>query len=371
VGFFLVCVRENLMRLIFEVKTSERNYPVLCGEDVLETLQKLWLPRWQQAVIIGDSNTVALFGAPIAQALNGVAKKVTTLSFPAGEEHKTRATKELLENAMLEQGIDRFAVVVAVGGGIALDVAGYVAATYMRGVDSVYIATSLLAQVDAAIGGKTGVNTQHGKNLIGAFHQPHFVLIDIPALKSLPEDEMRNGYAEAVKHAVIADIELFSGIEAFAARREKILPEPLLARCVQIKAEVVSTDERERGYRQILNFGHTIAHALEKASGFSLAHGSAVAMGMVVEAKIAGKLCGFRDAERKRLTALLAELRLPTKPSHGFSQVKDYLKVDKKTRGGDVYCALPTRIGWMSEADGTWAMPVPVSVIQDAFEKPE
>ncbi len=358
------------MRSIIEVKTSERNYPVLAGEDVLETLEKRWLPRWQQAVVIGDSNTVALFGASITQALNCVAKKVLMLSFPAGEEHKTRATKELLENAMLEHGIDRFAVVVAVGGGIALDVAGYVAATYLRGVDSVYIATSLLAQVDAAIGGKTGVNTQHGKNLIGAFHQPHFVLIDIPALKSLPEDEMRNGYAEAVKHAVIADAELFSGIEAFAKRNEKILPEPLIARCVQIKAEVVSLDERERGYRQILNFGHTIGHSLEKASSFSLAHGSAVALGMVVEAKIAVKLCGFPDAERQRLIALLADLRLPIQSSYEFFNIKDYLKVDKKTRGGDVYFSLPTRIGLMNEAGGTWAMPVPLSIIQQAFEKP-
>jgi 3-dehydroquinate synthase len=357
------------MRSIFEVKTVERTYPVLCGEDVFETLQKLWLPRWQQAVVIGDSNTAKLFGTAITRALKGVAKKVITLSFSAGEEHKTRATKELLENEMLTQGIDRFAVVVGVGGGIALDVAGYVAATYMRGVDSVYIATSLLAQVDAAIGGKTGVNTQHGKNLIGAFHQPHFVLIDIPALASLPEDEMRNGYAEAVKHAVIADAELFSSMEAFAKNNEKILPEPLLARCVQIKAEVVSQDERERGYRQVLNFGHTIGHALEKASGFSLAHGSAVAMGMVVEAKIASKLCGFPEADRQRLTALLAELDLPIQPPYGFQHLKEHLKVDKKTRGGDVYCALPNRIGQMNDAGGTWAMPVPVSVIQDAFEK--
>jgi 3-dehydroquinate synthase len=367
----LVCARESVMRSIFEVKTVERTYPILCGEDVLETLQKLWLPRWQQAVVIGDSNTARLFGTAITQALNGVAKKVIMLSFPAGEEHKTRATKELLENSMIEHGVDRFAVVVAVGGGIALDVAGYVAATYMRGIDSVYIATTLLAQVDAAIGGKTGVNTQHGKNLIGAFYQPHFVLIDIPALASLPEDEMRNGYAEAIKHAVIADAELFSGMEAFAKNKEKILPEPLLARCVQIKAEVVSQDERERGYRQVLNFGHTIGHALEKASDFSLAHGSAVAMGMLVEAKIAGKLCGFPGADRKRLTALLADLHLPVQPQYGFSQIKDYLKVDKKTRGGDVYCSLPTKIGQMNEAGGTWAMPVPISVIKDAFEKPE
>jgi 3-dehydroquinate synthase len=354
---------------IIRVKTAAGpEYPVLCGTDVCPMLGQIWRPHWRQAAIIGDQNTSKLFAQPLAEALRSQCERVVQLSFPAGELHKTRATKEELENALLETGFDRASCVVGVGGGIALDVAGYVAATYLRGVAHVNIATSLLAQVDAAVGGKTGVNTPYGKNLIGAFHQPRAVLIDIAALSSLPEVELRLGLAEAIKHAVLADEELFNALESWAASDAgPIPPEHLVARCVEIKAEVVMRDERELAYRQVLNFGHTVAHALESASDHRVPHGEAVASGMVVEARLAERLCGFPPSASNRLVALLRQLELPTEPAVSFAEAAPLLGHDKKTRQGVIHCALPERIGQMHANDGRWSVPVELELLEQLW----
>ena len=331
-------------------------------------LARVWHPEWRQAALIGDANTARLFGPRLVPVLKQRCDRVLELQFPAGEAHKTRKTKGELENRLLEAGFDRNCCVVGVGGGIALDVAGYVAATYLRGVDHVNIATSLLAQVDAAVGGKTGVNTRFGKNLIGAFHQPRAVIIDVAALESLPEQELRNGLAEAVKHAVLGDAALFEAIERWASTGGRPKPpQDIVSRCVQIKAEVVEQDERESAYRQVLNFGHTVAHALEAASDHEIQHGEAVAMGMVVEAQLAVQMCGFPALELQRLTRLLAQLGLPTRPPLPFAQGRSYLGHDKKTRGGTVHCSLPMRIGQMLPNDGAWAVPVDLEDLAQAW----
>lgn len=348
--------------------------PVLCGDDLAAGLATIWRPAWRQVAVIGDARTAALFGPAIEAALAPRVDRLLLASFAEGEAHKTRATKEALEDQLLEAGFDRGACIVAVGGGIALDVAGFVAGTYLRGIAHVNIATTLLAQVDAAIGGKTAVNTPRGKNLVGAFHQPRAVLLHHGALATLPVGELRNGWAEAIKHAVIADAALFAELERFAAQLGDAAPatalipsEEILLRCVAIKSEVVTADEREAGYRQVLNFGHTIAHAIEAASDHAVAHGEAVALGMLVETRAAESLCGLDGALGQRLATLLASLGLPVRSNLPFARIAPQLKSDKKTRDGAVHCALPRKLGEMHPGEGRWALAVPTALLEQAW----
>ena len=356
----------SVMKTIVEVvPKSAAPYPVLCGPVPAAALSQVWQPGWRQAVLIGDDTTDGLFGNSTEEALKALGCEVLRLKFAPGEANKTRSTKERLENAMLAAGIDRSACVVALGGGIPLDVAGFVAATYMRGIAHVNIATTLLAQVDAAVGGKTGVNTDKGKNLVGAFHQPKAVLLDTAALASLSDVELRNGLAEAIKHAVLRDAELFADIEQWAAALPEgslaPLPDPLIARCVEIKAEVVAEDDRDQGMRHILNFGHTVAHAVEHATAHATPHGHAVAIGMVVETQLANKVpdLAFPRREIIRLVALLERLGLPTSPPCSFEAASSRFVHDKKTEAAIVRCALPCAIGQITaDETGHWARAV-------------
>jgi 3-dehydroquinate synthase len=332
---------------------SGPRYPVLYGSDAPPALATVWSDRWRRAAIIGDGTTMALFGAPIAMALRGLGCAPITIAFPPGEQHKTRATKDCIEDQLLAAGLDRHSCIVAVGGGIALDVAGFVAATYLRGIAHINVATTLLAQVDAAIGGKTGVNTEHGKNLIGAFHHPRAVLIDTGALASLPDVEMKNGLAEAVKHAALRDADLFARLETWARGAASLRPpDEVIARCVAIKAEVVAEDDTDRGVRNILNFGHTVAHAIEAATDHQTPHGHAVAIGMVIETRV-GCTAGWSEAGAvDRLASLLDRLGLPTRPPCPFDAALEYFGRDKKTEAGVIHCAVPERIGALSGRDG-------------------
>ena len=343
-------------------------YGVRVGVPVAGFLAEAWQPAWRTAVIIGDANTDRLFGEETAAGLRPLAERVMRLSFPAGEEHKTRRTKEMLEDAMLAARADRGCCVVALGGGIALDVAGFVAATFLRGVAHLNIATTLLAMVDAAVGGKTGVNTVHGKNLVGAFHHPRAVLLATPWLASLPPDEMRNGLAEAVKHGVVADESLFAELERMAETGAERPADPVIRRCVAVKAAVVAEDARETGRRAVLNFGHTVAHAVEKATGHDVGHGAAVAFGMLAEALVAERHSGFPCRDGQRLRGLLARLGFSLRPPCAFAAAEPYLFADKKNRDGDVRCALPLALGRMAGAESGWTLPVTPAELRAAFE---
>ncbi|MBM4394147.1 MAG: 3-dehydroquinate synthase [Deltaproteobacteria bacterium] len=345
-----------------------RSCPVYSGGYAPAAIVGAWDPAWRQGVVIGDRNTAGRFGGAIAGAIEPFVRSTLVLDFPAGETNKTRETKANLEDAMLAAGVDRDACVVAVGGGIALDVAGFVAATYLRGVAHVNVATTLLAQVDAAIGGKTGVNTPRGKNLVGAFRQPAAVFLDHAALSSLPDAEWRNGLAEAVKHAVIAGEDLFAEVEGIAASPRSLSPK-LLVRLAAVKARVVEADETERGLRAVLNFGHTAGHAIEAATRHSVPHGAAVAAGMVVEAIVASRLGSFPEASVDRLRAVLRTIGLPASPPVPFALAEPWLAADKKGREGEVRCALPRRIGEMEPGDGLYTVPVPAAVLADAWER--
>ena len=380
------------MRELFHVRPKGgAAYPVLAGCDARRGLERVWEPAWRSCAVIGDENTLGRFGARLVEALAARGVRFVALSFPPGEVHKTRATKERLEDAMLEAGIERTGCVVGVGGGIALDVAGFVAATYLRGVAHVNVATTLLAQVDAAIGGKTGVNTVSGKNLVGAFHHPRAVLLDTGALATLPKVELECGLAEAMKHAVLRDAALFDELDAWAAGRDAagrdaaaldaathggavsgamslVPPDAIIARCAAIKAEVIAEDDRDLGVRNILNFGHTVAHALEAATKHATSHGHAVGIGMVIEARLAA-IEGWLDVgEASRIEALAARLGLPTKAPCPFSLAAPYLASDKKNQRGEVHCALPTAIGRTEAPGGAYTRSVSLDALERAWK---
>jgi len=295
----------------------------------------------------------ALYLEPALAALRGEGLSVEPIIVPAGEAAKTLTQAGRLYDAMLAMGLDRASAVVALGGGVITDLGGFVAATYMRGIPWVGIATTLLAQVDASVGGKTAVDHPECKNLIGAFHQPAAVLADVATLATLPEEEFRTGLAEVVKHAVIRDAEMFALLEAQADRilaREPAALEPIVARNVRIKAAVVMADERESGLRRILNYGHTVGHAIEslamQASGPAMTHGRAVALGMVAEAGIAERrgLVGRAVVERQR--RLLERFGLPVRAAGlDLARCLEVMRHDKKAEAGRLVFVLPESVG--------------------------
>jgi 3-dehydroquinate synthase len=294
------------------------------------------------------------------------------LTFPPGEPSKTRDGWARLTDALLDGGYGRDSGIVALGGGVAGDLAGFVAATYMRGLPYVQVPTSLLAMLDASVGGKTGVDTPQGKNLIGAFHPPAAVIADPRALGTLSARDYRGGMAEAVKHGLIADADYFTWMEreagALVARDEAALTR-LVRRSVEIKADVVSGDEREAGRRAILNAGHTVAHALEHATGYGLPHGEAVALGLVAECALAEALGLAPAGLGGRVATLLDRLGLPVRLAEPIAadRLVQAMGSDKKNRRARVRFALPRALGTMDEGEG-WTREAPEAAIRRALE---
>ena len=312
--------------------------------------------------VITDANISARYAEPLVAALARFGR--TSLHvIPGGESFKTRESWSRLTDELLDAGGTRDTTVVALGGGVVGDFAGFVAATYMRGVPVVQVPTTLLAMIDASVGGKTGVDTQAGKNLVGAFHAPAAVVADVDVLSTLPPAHRRAGLAEAIKHGVIADADYLTTIESqldALQRAESGATLPLVARSVEIKADVARADPLERGRRRILNFGHTLGHAIEHVSGFSLLHGECVAIGMVLEARLAERLGIAEAGVAERIEDTLIRAKLPTsRPAHmDVDAIVASTRRDKKARAGAVEYALPTRIGEMTEQGGRWSVPV-------------
>jgi 3-dehydroquinate synthase len=289
------------------------------------------------------------WGRAFAGSLSKSGFKTEFLEMGDGERFKTMSSVEKLSAELAKRGADRKAVIVALGGGVVGDVAGFLASIYMRGVDVVQVPTTLLAQLDSSIGGKTGVNLAAGKNLLGTFHQPRLVLTDPDVLSTLPEREYRSGLYEALKCGVIRDAEIFAFMERereAILRRDSATLQWLIAACVRVKAEVVAADEREGDLRRILNFGHTIGHALEAETGYKrFLHGEAVAWGMIAACRIAAAMRKTDTATAQRvISAVLAYGTLPGIPARARN-IARRLKSDKKTAGGVVHFVLPTAIG--------------------------
>lgn len=293
------------------------------------------------------------------------------LTFPAGEASKTRENWIRLSDEMLTLGLDRQTAIVALGGGVVGDLAGFVAATFLRGVPYAQVPTTLVAMLDASVGGKVGVDTPIGKNLIGAFHPPAIVAADPLTLLSLPDRIFRSGLAEAVKHGLIADATYFEWIEANARRllaRDLEALTHLVHRSVEIKAAVVSEDEREGGKRATLNAGHTLGHGLELESGYRLPHGEAVALGLIAECRIAERMALAPAGLAERVAGVTRSLGLPTRSGNvQIARVLEAMVHDKKNRGGQVRLALPTGLGVMHEGEGQWTVPVTEDLLASAL----
>ncbi|MDI6802610.1 MAG: 3-dehydroquinate synthase [Bacteroidota bacterium] len=300
--------------------------------------------------IITDTNVEKLYARNFNNFLKrqGVTSKVFT--FQAGEKSKTRKTKEYLENQLIKSGANRNSVIIALGGGVVGDIAGFVAATLFRGVPFIQIPTTLLAQVDSSVGGKVGLNHPLGKNLIGAFYQPDTVYIDVSTLQTISDEEYRNGLAEVVKYGASLDVKLFEllvrNYKKILSRDTKLLKN-IIERCCELKAEVVNKDEKEKSYRRILNFGHTIGHALEKLSNYKIPHGAAVSIGMVAEAEMAFRLKILNRKSVVKLKMLLTHFGLPTDLPKNYS-VPDYVEAtqtDKKAVEDIILYTLIEKIG--------------------------
>jgi 3-dehydroquinate synthase len=314
--------------------------------------------------LITDSNVAPLYAEKVRDQLETGSAEVLTI--PAGESNKTRESWARLTDQMLAKKFGRDSVVIALGGGVVGDLAGFVAATFMRGIPVLQIPTTLVAMVDASIGGKTAVDTPAGKNLVGAFHPPAVVLVDPQLLTTLPLREMRAGFAEIVKHGVIADDvylrEVASGasemLSAGGSASDRMLS--LIVRSVEIKADIVSRDEREEGLRKTLNFGHTIGHAVELVSGYSLLHGEAVAIGMALEGRLAEQIGVAKAGTAAAIVKALQSAGLPTDLPTGFQagEVIEAMKSDKKGVSGKTRFALPRRVGAMAGAETGWSVQV-------------
>jgi 3-dehydroquinate synthase len=301
-------------------------------------------------VVVSDARVARIVAPPLLAALRRAGARPLLLAFPAGERSKSRETKAQLEDRLAAAAVGRDVLVVALGGGVTGDLAGFLAATWHRGVPVFQVPTSLLAMADAALGGKTAVDHPAGKNLVGAFHPPRALWADVATLATLPDRELRCGLAEAVKIAAALDARLFSRLERDAARlvaRDEHALLAVIARCLRLKGRIVAIDPADRGPRAILNFGHTAAHAVEAASAYRVRHGEAVAIGLVAEARIAERVSGFPREATERLRALLSRFGLPVAlpSSLDARTVARYALADKKTRGGTVRCALPESLG--------------------------
>jgi 3-dehydroquinate synthase len=326
-----------------------------------------------RVVIVTDTNVNECYADTLLHYLRAQAIHVEVVVIAAGEASKSRETKSYIEDRLFALGCGRDTVLIALGGGVVTDLTGFVAATYCRGIPVIYIPTSLLAMVDAAIGGKTGINTKFGKNTLGTFTHPKFIFIDVTLLNTLPDNEYKSAFAEIIKHAVIADEDYFSlleeNIEKIKSRDEKYLQDIILKSC-EIKASIVAEDKTECHKREILNFGHTIAHALEKATDYRLSHGHAVFMGMIAEAWIANKLEYLSTPAFARIEALIAKMMDTT---HDLKNVTPdailaAFKFDKKNRKEQSRFVLLKSIGQTVQEDGAYAHVVEMSVVKEALE---
>jgi 3-dehydroquinate synthase len=356
------------------VPHAPRGYDVLVRAGALEDLAVLAAAHAPAAryIIIAPDDVAALYGRRVTACFAAAGAAADLLEFAAGEAHKTRATWAALTDRMLALRCGRDTTVVAVGGGVAGDLAGFVAATYMRGVPVIQVPTTLLAMIDASVGGKTGVDTDAGKNLVGAFHPPHLVVADPEVLRTLPPQEVRAGMAEAIKHGAMLDAAYFAWIERHAdALLALDMPalEELITASVRIKAGIVMQDPWEHGIRAVLNFGHTIGHALELQAGYTLLHGCAVAVGMTVEAAL-GEAAGItRPGTRQRVAALAERMGLPTSP-HALraGELLEAMRLDKKARAARPRFALPSCIGEPARTDdGLWTHELPPAVLESGL----
>jgi 3-dehydroquinate synthase len=356
---------------IVNVFLGSRSYAIKIGPGLLACLgsecKRLKLGR--RCAIITDTNVGKHYAKPAFNSLARAGFTPSLVVVPAGETAKSLKSVQSCYDQLASQRLERKSFIVALGGGVVGDLAGFIAATYLRGITFVQVPTTLLAQVDSSVGGKVGVNLKAGKNLVGAFHQPRLVLCDLETLDTLPTREFRAGLAEVIKYGIIRDAMLFARLERDSPkllRREPKTLADIVARCCEIKAAVVGKDETESGLRAILNFGHTVGHALEAISRYGkYLHGDAISIGQVAAAKLSAGALGLPESHVERITRLFKCAGLPTNVKLTTAQRQklfDAMRLDKKVSGGEIKFVLASRIGKV-----VWGQKVPRETIEDVL----
>jgi 3-dehydroquinate synthase len=341
----------NRIKVHLDKKTSS-SYEIYIGEEIVDRMG-LILARHSWAgcyIILTDSTVSSLYGARVQQTLTTMGLRVDMIDFPPGEQSKDIQTCLRICDRMMDTGADRTSALIALGGGVVGDITGFVASIYMRGIPYIQVPTTLLAQVDSSIGGKTGVDVARGKNILGTFYQPKGVFIDLAFLKTLNPQEVKNGLAEVVKYGIIDDPELFSTLEARAADikgRDMSLLKEIVTRSCRIKKGVVEIDEQEKGVRRILNFGHTIGHAIETESRYTIPHGDAVSMGMAAATILSERMQYLSAQDKERIIALIKAIGLPDRiPANlKVDRILSRMKGDKKKAGDSINVVLLKKIG--------------------------
>jgi len=362
---------QTMNTLTLQVGLDDRSYPIIIEDGLLTRIGRDLAERkiGTKYGVIADDHVASLYGSTLMNSFAEAGITAKLFTFPQGEESKNLQTFGTLHRELAQAGFDRSDVLVGLGGGVTGDMTGFVAATYMRGISFVQVPTTLLAQVDSSVGGKTGVDIPEGKNLVGAFYQPQVVYIDTAVLTTLPMKEYCGGLAEVIKYGVIQDKEFFLFLEDNIDQilsLDRVTIQKMIFTCCRIKADVVAEDEKESNIRRILNYGHTIGHGIEAASDYSIIHGEAVAMGMVAALRLAvgSGLCKRQEAGR--VATLIHNYGLPTEIPHDLDRdrIKGYLLSDKKTIGKRVFYVLPTEIGKVVITDD-----VEDVVVQEALKK--
>jgi 3-dehydroquinate synthase len=360
------------VRVSLRRESEDRSYDILIRRGALEELGagRISLPPGGSYFIVTDSNVARLHGRRLKGALCKQHPGVGLASFPAGEASKSLETASNVASRLSELGVDRGSVILALGGGVVGDLAGFVASVYKRGIRYVQLPTTLLAMVDSSIGGKTGVDTPWGKNQLGTFHQPELVVADPDVLKTLPPQEMNNGLAEIVKYAIIADPAMFDRLRALTIFDAETLSGFIVDAC-RIKARVVSKDEREANLRAVLNFGHTVGHAIESSSDYKLAHGACVFLGMMAESWIAHRLGLLPESDFNEITELLRRLSGASARPGSLNPVRlaAFARADKKAMSSTLRMSLPSKVGLMhSTGGGSYLVPVLQETFRDSIE---
>jgi 3-dehydroquinate synthase len=351
------------------VALGERSYPIYIGAGLIDD-PALYAPRLRaaQAAVVTNERVAPLYLPRIKKALEAAGARVTEIVLPDGEQTKAWSSLERIFDALLGARCGRDCLIVALGGGVVGDLAGFAAAVYQRGVDYVQVPTTLLAQVDSSVGGKTAINHPHGKNMIGAFHQPRAVIADVAALSTLPDRELRAGLAEVIKHGFALDARFVQWLEdniEKLMRREPAALVHAVRRCCELKAAVVAADEREAGQRALLNFGHTFGHAIEAASGYGTwLHGEAIAAGMVMAGELSQKLGLVAGGDVARLRALLKQAGLPIAgPAIAPARLVELMAVDKKNLRGASRFVVLEAVGRAILKDGIDARVVTEAIV--------
>ena len=342
------------------VKAS-RCYDILIGSGLISTLgqEMKQFPKVKNVCVVSETNVWPLHGAAAVKSLEDAGYRVVSFVFPSGEENKNGQTYLELVNFLAESRLTRSDMVVALGGGVVGDLAGFAAATFLRGVQLVQVPTTVLSAVDSSVGGKTAIDLPAGKNLAGAFCQPSLVLCDTDALNTLPEDIFREGCAEAIKYGVLYDPELFTYLSETGLNFDR---ERVIRRCVELKGSAVMEDEFDTGSRMRLNLGHTIGHGIEARSHFAVSHGKAVAIGMAMISRAAAKKGMLAPEEAEKVVATIAAFGLPTGTEYPADEILSFMLSDKKRSGGTIPLIIPTAIG------NCEIVPTPVEKLKDIIE---